>query len=81
MKDLWFIYAAENRRRMVTVAGLLIALLAVVAWWATHQISLGFLYLFPIIILGGFLSRTQIIGVGVAPGGNHRRSVGGLAQS
>jgi two-component system, LuxR family, sensor kinase FixL len=63
MKDLLFIYAPENRRRMVAVAGLLIAVIAVVDWWATHYISLGFLYLFPIIIVGGFLSRTQIIGV------------------
>jgi two-component system, LuxR family, sensor kinase FixL len=63
MKDLLFIYAPENRRRMVAVAGLLIALIAVVDWWATHYISLGFLYLFPIIIVGGFLSRTQIVGV------------------
>ena len=32
--------------------------------WATKPyISLGFLYLFPIMILGGFLSRTQIVGV------------------
>jgi two-component system, LuxR family, sensor kinase FixL len=63
MKDLSFIYTAENRRSMVTIAVLLIALIAVVDWWATHYISLGFLYLFPIIIVGGFLSRTQIIGV------------------
>jgi two-component system, LuxR family, sensor kinase FixL len=63
MKDLLFIYAPENRRRMVAVAVLLIALIAVIDWWATHYISVGFLYLFPIIIVGGFLSRTQIIGV------------------
>ena len=35
-----------------------------VADWATKPyISLGFLYLFPIMILGGFLSRAQIVGV------------------
>ena len=61
--DLLSIYAPENRTRMLVVAGLLTAAIAVVDWWATHYISLGFLYLFPIIILGGFLSRTWIVGV------------------
>jgi len=63
MKDLLSIYAPGNRTRMLVVASLLIAAIAAVDWWATHYISLGFLYLFPIIILGGFLSRTWIIGV------------------
>lgn len=48
---------------MLVAAGLLTAAIAVVDWWATHYISLGFLYLFPIIIFGGFLSRTRIVGV------------------
>jgi PAS domain S-box-containing protein len=47
---------------MLLVAGFLTAVIAVVDWWATHYISLGFLYLFPIIIVGGFLSRPQIVG-------------------
>ena len=63
--DLLSIYAPANRKRMLVVASLLIAGIAVVDWWATHYISLGFLYLFPIIIFGGFLSRTQIVGVGL----------------
>jgi two-component system, LuxR family, sensor kinase FixL len=61
MKDLWSIYAPSNRTRMLLLAGFLIAAIAVVDWVATHYISLGFLYLFPIIILGGFLSRPQIV--------------------
>jgi two-component system, LuxR family, sensor kinase FixL len=61
--DLLSIYAPANRNRMLVLAGLLIAGIAVVDWWATHYISLGFLYLFPIIIFGGFLSRTRIVGV------------------
>jgi two-component system, LuxR family, sensor kinase FixL len=61
--DLLSIYAPANRNRMLVLASLLIAGIAVVDWWATHYISLGFLYLFPIIILGGFLSRTRIVGV------------------
>ncbi len=61
--DLLSIYAPANRNRMLVLASLLIAGIAVVDWWATHYISLGFLYLFPIIIFGGFLSRTRIVGV------------------
>jgi len=48
---------------MIALATFLIAGIAAIDWWATHYISLGFLYLFPIIILGGFLNRTQIIAV------------------
>jgi two-component system, LuxR family, sensor kinase FixL len=61
--DLLSIYAAANRKRMLVVAGLLIAGIALVDWWATHYISLGFLYLFPIIIFGGFLPRRRIVGI------------------
>jgi two-component system, LuxR family, sensor kinase FixL len=63
MKDLLSIYAPANRGKMLVIAYILIGAIAAVDWWATHYISLGFLYLFPIIIVGGFLSRTSIIGV------------------
>jgi two-component system sensor kinase FixL len=63
MKDPLSIYAPANRARLIVVAGLLISALAVVDWATKPYISLGFLYLFPIMILGGFLSRTQILGV------------------
>lgn len=46
---------------MLVLSGLLIIAIAAVDWAATRYISLGFLYLFPIIILGGLLSRTQIV--------------------
>ncbi len=63
MKDPLSIYAPANRARLIVVAGLLISAIAVVDWATKPYISLGFLYLFPIMILGGFLSRTQIVGV------------------
>jgi two-component system, LuxR family, sensor kinase FixL len=63
MKDPLSIYAPVNRTRLVVVAGLLISAIAVVDWATRPYISLGFLYLFPIMILGGFLSRTRILGV------------------
>ena len=63
MRDPLSIYAPANRFRLMVVAGLLIAAIAVVDWATKPYISLGFLYLFPIMILGGFLSRTQLVGV------------------
>src|SRR5208282_5684740 len=63
MKDPLSIYAPSNRARLIIVAGLLISAIAVVDWATKPYISLGFLYLFPIMILGGLLSRTQIVGV------------------
>jgi two-component system sensor kinase FixL len=63
MKDPLSFYAPANRSRLIAVAGLLISVIAVVDWATKPYISLGFLYLFPIMILGGFLSRAQILGV------------------
>jgi hypothetical protein len=63
VKDPLSIYASANRIRLIVVAGVLIAAIAVADWATKPYISLGFLYLFPIMILGGFLSRTQIVGV------------------
>src|ERR1700732_1768069 len=63
MKDPLSIYAPANRTRLILIAGLLISAIAVVDWATKPYISLGFLYLFPIMILGGFLPRTRILGV------------------
>src|SRR5580700_12010760 len=63
MKDPLSIYAPANRTKLMVVAGLLISAIAVVDWATKPYISLGFLYLFPIMILGGFLPRIQILGV------------------
>ncbi len=69
MKDLLSIYAPGNRSRMLFIAAVLILSIAAVDWAATRYISLGFLYLFPIIILGGFLSRSQIVVVALVCAG------------
>ncbi len=63
MKDILSIYVPANRTRLIVVAVLLISAIAAIDWATKPYISLGFLYLFPIMILGGFLSRTQILGV------------------
>lgn len=48
--ELLSIYAPANRTRMLVVTSVLTAGIALIDWWATHYISLGFLNLFPIII-------------------------------
>src|ERR1700678_1996982 len=65
MPNALSIYAPENRTSLLSLAGVLVVLIALVDWWTAPYISLGFLYLFPIMIAGGFLSRPQIVGVAV----------------
>jgi two-component system, LuxR family, sensor kinase FixL len=60
---LSIIYAPGNRTRLLAMAAFLFVVIAVVDWHIEPYISLGFLYLFPIMIVGGFLSRTQIVAV------------------
>jgi len=55
------IYSPANRRRLLIVAALMVGIVAALDWWTKPYISLGFLYLFPIMIAGGFLSRSQIV--------------------
>jgi PAS domain S-box-containing protein len=61
MTDLPSVYSPANRSRLLVAAGILVAVIATLDWATKPYVSLGFLYLFPIIIVGGFLSRTQII--------------------
>src|SRR5262249_10291118 len=61
MWDLASIYLAVNRTKLLVIAGLLVTAIAVIDWLTKTYISLGFLYLFPIMIVGGYLSRKQII--------------------
>ena len=59
------IYAPENRTRLLSLATVLVVVIALVDWRIEPYISLGFLYLFPIMIAGGFLSRTKIVSLAV----------------
>ena len=63
MWNLPSIYLPANRTKLVVIAGLVVTAIAVIDWLTAPYISLGFLYLFPIMIVGGYLSRRQIIGV------------------
>jgi two-component system sensor kinase FixL len=54
------IYKEDNRKRFLVAAAMLIVGIAVVDWWTKPFISIGFLYLFPILLVAGFLPRWQI---------------------
>jgi len=43
----------------------MIVAIALVDWWTTPYVSLGFLYLFPIMLAAGFLPRTALVAVSV----------------
>lgn len=54
------IYSEDNRKRFLVAAAILIVVIAVVDWQTKPFISIGFLYLFPILLVAGFLPRWQI---------------------
>jgi two-component system sensor kinase FixL len=55
------IYSEHNRKRFLVTAATLIVVIAVVDWQTKPFISIGFLYLFPILLVAGFLPRWQMI--------------------
>src|ERR1700678_51059 len=55
------IYTEDNRKRFLIAAAALIVLIAAIDWWTKPYISIGFLYLFPILLVAGFLPRWQVI--------------------
>jgi hypothetical protein len=47
----------RNRTPVVIISSAIVVALAVVDWWTKPYVSLGFLYLLPIILSAGFLPR------------------------
>lgn len=58
LEDLW---DGRHRTAVLIVSGVSVLLLAVVDWWTKSYISLGFLYLFPILLSAGILPRWAIV--------------------
>lgn len=58
--DFSSIYSEANRKRFLITAAILIVAIAVVDWQTKPFISIGFLYLFPILLVAGFLPRWQL---------------------
>ena len=68
MARLESIWDERHRGRVLTASALLVLAIAVVDWRTLPYLSLGFLYLFPIILAAGFLPRwaVALMGVGCA---------------
>src|SRR5271170_6282467 len=61
--ELSVIYSRRNRIPFIIAAALLIVLIATIDWLTKPYISIGFLYLFPIMLIAGFLPRWQTTAV------------------
>ena len=57
------IYSRKNRVPFLIAATVLIVAIATIDWLTKPYISIGFLYLFPILLIAGFLRRWQIVGI------------------
>lgn len=60
------IYSERNRKRFLVAAVVFVVAIALVDWQTKPFISIGFLYLFPILLVAGFLPRWQIISLALA---------------
>jgi PAS domain S-box-containing protein len=63
LEKLW---DRQNRTPILIVIAAIIALLALIDWRTKPYVSLGFLYLFPIMLAGGFLRRWAIVLLSIA---------------
>ncbi len=61
--DLW---SRQNRTPILLTSAVIILILAVVDWLTKPYFSIGFLYLFPIMLAAGFLPRWAILFLSVA---------------
>ncbi len=60
------VWDARNRTPILLVSGAIMLAVAVVDWWTMPYVSLGFLYLFPIMLAAGFLPRWAVVLLGVS---------------
>jgi two-component system, LuxR family, sensor kinase FixL len=66
MPHLTWIWEGRNRTPVLLASGAIVVLIAIVDWWTKPYFSLGFLYLFPIMLAAGFLPRWATILLGIA---------------
>jgi len=66
MLPLERLWREQSRTPVLTVSGALILIVAAVDWWTKPYVSLGFLYLFPIMFSAAFMPRWMIALLGVA---------------
>src|SRR5208282_4536492 len=66
MPHLEIIWDRRNRTGVLLASSVLVVAIAAVDWWTKPYFSLGFLYLFPIMLAAGFLPRWAITLLGLA---------------
>jgi PAS domain S-box-containing protein len=59
------IWEPKNRATVLAASGVAVLAIAALDWWTKPYFSLGFLYLFPIMLAAGFLPRWAIVFLGV----------------
>lgn len=62
------VWESRSRTAVLLISGTIILAIAIADWWTRPYVSLGFLYLFPIMLAAGFLPRwlVALLGVGCA---------------
>jgi two-component system sensor kinase FixL len=60
------IWEESNRKVVLVISGAIVVCVAEVDWWTRPYVSLGFLYLFPIMLAAGFLPRWAVALMGVS---------------
>ena len=60
------VWDTRNRKPILALSGAIMLAVAVLDWWTKPYVSLGFLYLFPIMLAAGFLPRWAVALSGVS---------------
>jgi len=66
MPRLEWMWEERNRTVALLISAAVILAIAIVDWWTKPYVSLGFLYLFPIMLAAGFLPRWGMALLGLA---------------
>ena len=66
MLHLDWIWERRNRAPVLLASSVIVIAIATVDWWTKPYFSLGFLYLFPIMLVAGILPRWLIVLLGLA---------------
>jgi two-component system, LuxR family, sensor kinase FixL len=66
MLNLEWIWEPRNRLPVLLTSAGIVLVIAAIDWWTKPYVSLGFLYLFPIMLAAGFLPRWALVLMGVA---------------
>lgn len=66
MLHLERVWEDRNRTLVLLLSAIIMLVVALVDWWTMPYVSLGFLYLFPIMLVAAFLPRWAVALMGVA---------------